>query len=1487
MKKRFLSMMLTVMMVLSLVPAVGATEPIDTIVLMINKIMNSEDPALGGEEEYDRGDLVILAGTKVEDAFILNDSDNHFTASLTWGKLKSGIFTKYEEVDAWFGYTQFHPSESYDAKIVLTPKEGYTFNLPDEDNICINLTYPGRDIDQLTLNSDGTLEFVLRIDKVGAPGITSDTTKSEYNGLSIGLPSTTDGAKVKIDCNDFDPALLVQNGWEKWGDNDEFPNDEVESPIDVGTYSYKGQLYVNNKHIFTTELDFTITRCPVYLTVEAESTYGDVVAEGVPDFKITKAVHKDYKDDPDAIDGAGLPDGIDSKEFASIADALSTSDDISELVAYTKQDKSATHKIALTVDDNDVADYNKENVNEQYISNDFANYAFTFGDCTLTVNPLKHEDDENPGIQLPVEDGHAIPYTNTSAVTVSVNDFVEVETVDSIYPKLPTDIVDPRITEIVVNDTNDILAQDDQEDITADKQFALKSGLSEDDLTKTATLTVTIRSDNYKPITATVYISLLDKDDAGLQSFAETITREYGFENDAKKFPLIAELNKEIAGNDDANKNTIADYVANAGNNGQWTWSIASETDAVAGYDMNLTVTEENGVTYIQYDNIGTAVLEGTYSSDTTESKDQKATVTIEITPKELHWSDDETEDPTEDTPDDVNYATNPKIYDATVEVIKENDPEKDSVVISIVSGIVSGDNTVSVTGYDAEYTDPNVGEGNKEIAITNIELDNPNYTIADKTIDDATINPRPVTVTLNASATYGEEDVALNEENGYSCESGISADSDVFGEGEKYEDLGVTPISDNAKSAIASLNTGSYNNEDKLEATASNTNYVVTFVENLTIDKADFTGDDEQTFYVKYNEVEQTINLDAEGLYDLPDNITGITQNSLVEVVRPTNDYDIIDGDTTPDEDALEIDYKLTSGLKEDSVGDSAVITFDIASTNYNDYTITATIILDSKQSLIPVAEPENAVYDGKPHDGFDDDILDESIKDKVDRDDLDITYTDEDGNELPDVPTEVGEYTVTIKIKDDPDVPYTGKDTAIFYITKRDVIVTPTDKSILENEIVPTDFAPLNLKGVALEGESQDDIDALLATNAPVRGDIEPVYSYSGNDYSEYLPKGVYDIKVENLNDIYTADSIKNYNLIPGVAKLDVECPTVTFETGEGTPVDPIPALKGEEINEEETELEDHEFDGWYYDEECTDPVEDDDLITEDITVYAKFTPIKPEDNRFYWSLLHLFSQQFKITADCNEGGIVSPEGVTSVYFDESVDYTITPYEGYEIVSVLIDDVDIGAVEEYTFKRVQEDHTITAVFQEIGWENPFTDVSESAWYYDAVEYVNENGLMLGTNDAGNLFAPDQNLNRATVVTALWRLEGSPIVHAGEDFLDVEPDMWYTQAVRWATSESIVLGFDDNTFRPLDDVTHEQVCAFLHRYAKYKGIDDGMMLGILPQYEYSAWAENDVNWAETYGILNAVPDIFDLTESATRAHFAAYMFQFAGLDEE
>ena len=187
-------------------------------------------------------------------------------------------------------------------------------------------------------------------------------------------------------------------------------------------------------------------------------------------------------------------------------------------------------------------------------------------------------------------------------------------------------------------------------------------------------------------------------------------------------------------------------------------------------------------------------------------------------------------------------------------------------------------------------------------------------------------------------------------------------------------------------------------------------------------------------------------------------------------------------------------------------------------------------------------------------------------------------------------------------------------------------------------------------------------------------------------------------------------------------------------------------------------------------------------------------------------------------------------------------------------------------------------------------GWESevdeqpmPFEDIETDDWYYDSVRYVYKNGLMNGVGDTA--FAPDTETSRAMAVTILWRMEGSPIVQTPMQFADVAAGQWYTEAVRWASSEDIVKGYSAAEFGVNDTITREQLAAILYRYAAYKGHDvssDTDMEVFHDAAAVSTWALDAMKWSVGSGLIQGTgDDTLHPAGFATRAQTAAILMRF------
>ena len=139
-------------------------------------------------------------------------------------------------------------------------------------------------------------------------------------------------------------------------------------------------------------------------------------------------------------------------------------------------------------------------------------------------------------------------------------------------------------------------------------------------------------------------------------------------------------------------------------------------------------------------------------------------------------------------------------------------------------------------------------------------------------------------------------------------------------------------------------------------------------------------------------------------------------------------------------------------------------------------------------------------------------------------------------------------------------------------------------------------------------------------------------------------------------------------------------------------------------------------------------------------------------------------------------------------------------------------------------------------------------------------MEEVTQKGLMSGIG--GGYFGPNDGVNRAMVVTVLWRLEGCPQPESLASFTDIDPEntqvFWYAPQTAWAKSVGIANGYEDGTFHGEDLVTREQMASFLYQYAKYKGAPLAKgSLGLFDDaYLISEWAVDAVRHVVGMGIV-------------------------------
>ena len=171
----------------------------------------------------------------------------------------------------------------------------------------------------------------------------------------------------------------------------------------------------------------------------------------------------------------------------------------------------------------------------------------------------------------------------------------------------------------------------------------------------------------------------------------------------------------------------------------------------------------------------------------------------------------------------------------------------------------------------------------------------------------------------------------------------------------------------------------------------------------------------------------------------------------------------------------------------------------------------------------------------------------------------------------------------------------------------------------------------------------------------------------------------------------------------------------------------------------------------------------------------------------------------------------------------------------------------------------------------------NDFKDINESDYFYDAVKWGMDSGIISGIEE--DTFAPNESCTRAQMMTFLWRVAGSPIVESAESqFEDVSSDSYYYNAVQWAASKGITSGTTDTTFSPDDEVTRGQTIAFLYRANGMPDISGDNNFKDVSDNMYYADA---VQWAVSQGITSGTSgNTFSPTADCTRAQTVTLLYR-------
>ena len=329
-------------------------------------------------------------------------------------------------------------------------------------------------------------------------------------------------------------------------------------------------------------------------------------------------------------------------------------------------------------------------------------------------------------------------------------------------------------------------------------------------------------------------------------------------------------------------------------------------------------------------------------------------------------------------------------------------------------------------------------------------------------------------------------------------------------------------------------------------------------------------------------------------------------------------------------------------------------------------------------------------------------------------------------------------------------------------------------------------------------------------------------------------------------------------------------VQTYTVTFETSGGSAVAPVAVDAGSTVSKPaDPARSGYAFDGWYTENTYENPYDFHAAVTGSLTLYAK------------WNAIVYSDPTYAVSAPTAENGkiAVSPKNASA---GSAVTITVKPDSGYVLETISVTDKNGKELKltdkgngKYTFTMPAGKVEINAAFVKEVETSPFSDVSTSAYYYEAVKWAQEKGI---TGGIGNgLFGPNQPCTRAQIVTFLWHAAGSPEPKSMSSFSDVSADSYYAKAVAWAVENGITTGTGDGKFSPDATCTRAQSVTFLFR-AIGKLVDSKAEFSDVLTDSYYA---NAVAWAVENGVTNGIGDgLFGPDNSCTRAQIVTFLYR-------
>ena len=178
----------------------------------------------------------------------------------------------------------------------------------------------------------------------------------------------------------------------------------------------------------------------------------------------------------------------------------------------------------------------------------------------------------------------------------------------------------------------------------------------------------------------------------------------------------------------------------------------------------------------------------------------------------------------------------------------------------------------------------------------------------------------------------------------------------------------------------------------------------------------------------------------------------------------------------------------------------------------------------------------------------------------------------------------------------------------------------------------------------------------------------------------------------------------------------------------------------------------------------------------------------------------------------------------------------------------------------------------------------NPFVDVSEDAYYFDAVQWAYAQGITSGTSAA--TFSPDASCTRAQMATFLWKAAGSPEPkNSVNPFADVNAESYYAKAVQWAYEQGITGGTSATTYSPDAPCTRAQMATFIYHLEQANGGGfTGAWMFRVPFADLPEWAFEPIAWCYMKGITSGTSaTTFSPDATCTRAQMVTFLYRYFG----